>query len=196
MPLVGQVDITYLVSGTIETVDALKIGKFEGRDTAGPVATVTDDEHRFGSHDGCQLSFAGAACCELYGFAALAGTTTVEVRGQVNHRGTGCDARVEQGQQDGMCTTARATHHAHTCRVDVFAVFQHIVEQDVTAGGLIDVGTAGVVSLGSHFLLALAPTVQVEIYADGTHTCQRAQALLLVLAIAVGPMAVRTDDEG
>ena len=71
---------------------------------------------------------------------------------------------------------------------------EHPVEQDIATGSLIDVGTAAMVI--AYFLLALAPAVEVEVYTDSPHAGQGAEALLLVLAVSVGPMAVRTYDEG
>ena len=82
---VGQVDIAHLVLCSIEAVDALQVGELEGGNAGGPVATIADDEHRFGSHDSCEFWLTSASCTELNGFAALAGTTTIEVRSQMNH---------------------------------------------------------------------------------------------------------------
>ena len=78
---VGQVDVAHLVLGIVETIDALQIREFEGRNGAGPVTTIRDDEHGLGSHDGSEFRFAGAASSKLNGFTALAGTTAIEVRG-------------------------------------------------------------------------------------------------------------------
>ena len=87
MALVGQVYVAHVVLGTVETVDALQIWKFEGGDGAGPVATVADNEHGFGGHDGSQFGLAGASGSELYGFAALARAAAIEMRGQMDDRG-------------------------------------------------------------------------------------------------------------
>ena len=71
-----------------------------------------------------------------------------------------------------MCTTTRATHHTHAFRIDILAIFQHPVEQNVSTGSLIDVGTTAM--MVTHLFLALAPAIQVEINADSTHTSQGA----------------------
>ena len=95
-----------------------------------------------------------------------------------------------------MGAAARAAHHTHTGGVNILAVLEHIVQENVSAGSLIDMGAAGVVSIGSYFFLALAPAIEVEVYADCSHAGQRSQALLLVLAVAHGPMAVGADNKG
>ena len=95
-----------------------------------------------------------------------------------------------------MGTAAAAAHHAYTLSVYVLAMTQHPVQEYVAAGCLIDMGTTGVVGVCTDLLLALAPSVEVEIYADGAHTSQRTQSLLFVLAITVGPVTVGADDEG
>ena len=111
------------------------------------------------------------------------------------HRGRGCDTFVEQRKQYGMRAATRATHHAHTLWVDILAMGQHPVEQDIATGSLIDVGTTRVVSSLAYLLFAFTPAIEVKIDADSTHTGQRAQSLLLVLTIAIGPMAIRTDNK-
>ena len=59
--LVGQVDVTYLVLGSVEAIDALQIGELESGDTRGPVASVAHDKHGLGSYDSSQFGLAGAS---------------------------------------------------------------------------------------------------------------------------------------
>ena len=71
-----------------------------------------------------------------------------------------------------MRTATRATHHTYTLRVDVFAVLEHPVQENVATGCLIDMGATTM--MVAYFFLTLSPSVEVEVYADGTHTSQGA----------------------
>ena len=92
-----------------------------------------------------------------------------------------------------MRTATRATHHTYTLRVDVLAVLEHPVQENVATGCLIDMGATTM--MVAYFFLTLSPSVEVEVYADGTHAGEGAQSLLLILAIAVGPVSVGTNDQ-
>ena len=88
------------------SMERLQIGELQRGNGRGPVAVVRNNQHRFWSHDGSELRLTGTARRKLYGLAALAGTTAVEMRGEVNNGSRGCHALVEQGEQDGMRSAA------------------------------------------------------------------------------------------
>ena len=66
-----------------------------------------------------------------------------------------------------MCTTTRAAHHAHTFCVDILTVLQHPVQEDVATGSLIDMSPTAM--MVAHLFLTLSPSIEVEVYTDGTH---------------------------
>ena len=73
-----------------------------------------------------------------------------------------------------MRTATRTAHHANALSINIFAMRQHPVEKDIATSSLIDVGTTGVMRCLTYLLLTFAPTIDVEVDTDGTHTSQGA----------------------
>lgn len=195
MAFVGEMVVGDFFFCAIESPNALKIGKFERRNSTRPVSSITHTSQRARRKKGSILGIACTAATKSRRHSALAGATAIEMRAERNNGTSRRETIIEQGELNASRAASAPAIDGHTRKIDILTP-SHPLRNQQAIDELQRLSNGQGMRFASHLHFRFAPTEQIPIHTDGTHPRQRSHTPLLIIIVAsISKMPIRANDE-